>query len=221
MLAPPAAPMQMRSAVNGGQVLLTWVPPDDLDLSAFELRWSSDPAAGWGSATVVQSSIPGQSMSIQVPARNGRYLLKSIDFSGSYSVGAASVVVESANSDTLNFVEAVEEGPTFTGDSDGLTLFGGALRLSSASPVSSWTPVASAQPIAGENVTSGVYAFSQSIDLGAPYACRVTPSATFTALAKRSTVASWRPIASARPISGASGDDVSVTFDVRVDGGAW
>ncbi len=222
MSAPPAEPTNLRTSVSNGQVLLTWVPPTDLDLAAYELRWSNDPYTVWGSASIVTARIPGQSTSIQVPARNGAYLLKAIDFSGSYSKKAAVAVVESAPETEINFVETIEEGPAFTGQRSGLSLSYGILRLESGSKIADWKPLASAKPLSGgTRVTDGTYVFTKTINLGDVYVCRITPVIKYSLHNSKNKIISWKPLSSAKPLSGVSGNEVTITTYVMVDGKDW
>jgi hypothetical protein len=152
-----------------------------------------------------------------VSGRNGRYLIKSIDFSGSYSIDAVSAVVETADQSAVNVVESIDEGPSFAGDRDGLGVLGGVLSLQSSWTMADWTPLSIATPLAGTSVrTEGTYEFDQEIDLGDSYLCKITPVASFGVVNRRATISSWTPLSIARPLSGASGDDVEITFQVQM-----
>jgi hypothetical protein len=90
--------------VSGGTLFLQWEPIADLDLSYYQIKYSSDLTTASTSATV--------------PARSGTFLIKAYDKAGNPSNNAAFVVIPAASLPTLGVaVTQTESGAhTFAGN---------------------------------------------------------------------------------------------------------
>lgn len=178
--AAPADVTGLKISVVGDLATLSWTPNADLDLSHYWLKFSSATSgAGWASSVDLNDHI--DATSIQVPAMVGTYLLKAVDYSGSESENAASVVSNTASLNKLNVVELVEEAPEWSGEKTNTFAQGGSLRLAYADDWFSLEDWFSGDDwFLGETgvVSSGSYAGSEIIDLGEIYTSRVSASLT-------------------------------------------
>jgi hypothetical protein len=180
--APPSDVTNFTGNLVGNQLLLTWTPTPDLDLSHYRLRYSSELAgATYQNATSLIPRLARPASSLFVPARNGTYFIKAVDKLGLLSQSAATIVVNSNINDieNLNVVETLQEDPDWSGTFDD-TLFvqeDGAIILDSDTLFDSVSGNFDDQEglfdSVGNVLPEGFYYFSDGVDLGAVYTSRI------------------------------------------------
>lgn len=158
LLAPPAAPTGVSGRVLASIVLAEWNPTEDLDVRiGGQMIVRHSPVlvgATWETASQV-GFFPGSSGGGVMPALAGTYLFKWRDSSRQLSAAAASWVVEHVSTGEWTLLDSRVEQPLFTGAKTHCSVVASKLALD-----------------AGH--TSGSYAFSSVVDLGAAYAVKVT-----------------------------------------------
>jgi predicted phage tail protein len=172
-LAPPACPEKFSVQVIEGMAHFTWAPTKDLDVrvgGTFEIRYSPrmDGYTEWGTAIPVMQAVPGSATSVEMPHRNGTYLLKAKDSSDIYS-GCAGAMIISEFSDTKyrGFIRNYES-PDFLGLKDGTELYA----------TNQWLIISGAAAPGDARISStvitGRYYFDNKIDLKRVYQVRLS-----------------------------------------------
>jgi hypothetical protein len=116
---PPETVTNFAANVVGNTLHLTWTPVGDLDLSHYKVRYSPlTSGASYQNAVDVLEKISRPANSVTLPAKLGTYFIKAVDKLGNPSEAATSIVVQTntADIDALNVVETLTEHPTFGGD---------------------------------------------------------------------------------------------------------
>lgn len=184
---PPAAPTGLSMFASGGWGLLRWTQSPDLDVrigGALEVRWGpTEPpyylgegadvlgeggdlfgddtsTTSWERASPLLDAVPGADTHATVPLRTGTYLAKFRDSTRNYSNDFAFVQAQQS-SDGYAVLDSLIEDPAFAGGKTNCSVSGGRLKL---------TP----------GQTSGLYAFSSALDLGAIHFVRVTGNVVAT-----------------------------------------
>lgn len=180
------APAQVRNfSLNaiGGAAHLSWNQATDLDVliaGTVRIRHSAlTTGANWNSAIDIGQALPGISTQAVLPLLDGTYLAKFIDSVGNPSVNPATLSATLVSFIEMNVVETLSEGPDFTGEKSGVVFDSdlGGLKLTGNTNwddypgnIDDWPRIDNLGGIA----TSGIYTFSEGIDLGAVYPCRVS-----------------------------------------------
>jgi hypothetical protein len=172
--------------VVGNTLHLTWTPVGDLDLSHYKVRYSPlTSGASYQNGIDVIKKISRPANSITLPAKVGTYFIKAVDKLGNPSEAAASVVVQTnvADLDNLNFVETLVEHPDFTGAKTDVVLLsdetGPYITLDTSTLFDDVTgdfddATGLFDGGGGSTVaSSGIYQFSDYIDLGDKYTSRI------------------------------------------------
>lgn len=177
--APPDDLRNLTIAAIGGQALLRWDLPADLDVQLggwISFRHAPDmDAAIWPNSTALAQAVLGDQTHVYLPLKPGTYFARVYDADGRASPDAARVSTRQAS--VLAFApvgEAVED-PLFTGARTRCHVVAGGLMLDAdtfagvpaVSALASWTAT-------GGVVESGLYAFAAGIDLGSVRRTRVT-----------------------------------------------
>jgi hypothetical protein len=183
---PPETVTNFAANVVGNTLHLTWTPVGDLDLSHYKVRYSPlTSGASYQNAVDVLEKISRPANSVTLPAKPGTYFIKAVDKLGNPSEAATSIVVQTntADIDALNVVETLTEHPAFTGDKTSvvrltdevgayITLDTSTLFDSVAGDFDDATGLFDGGG-GGAVVSSGIYQFSNYVDLGQKYVSRV------------------------------------------------
>ena len=177
---PPADVTDFSMNIVGAEAHFTWNPVPDLDLSHYKIRHSRlTSGATYAEAVDLLTKIARPGVSAVAPAMTGTYFIKAIDKVGNASVNASEIVAIIENIKGLNVVETVTESPTFPGNKTECHVVDGALVLDTAANFDDVSGLfddteGDFDGGGGTVSTTGIYEFSQTIDLGAIYTSRVT-----------------------------------------------
>ena len=117
--APPPNVENFACNIVGLDAFLSWQAVDVLDLSYYELRYSSATSnATWGSSVPMVKKVSRPGTSVVVPAKTGAYLIKARDKLQNPSVDATVVYVAVETIGTYNFLTSSTQNPLFTGARD-------------------------------------------------------------------------------------------------------
>lgn len=164
--------------ILGQTAYLSWMPVTDPDLSHYVLRFSpAITGANWSSAVDIVSRIAMDSSSLGIPAAVGTYFLKAVDTGGRMSATAAQVTSTIAALSGFNAILTVSEDSAFAGTRDGLERSGPLLQLNGIDSLDNWENIDNTVNVdigdAGL-LSSGIYNFANTADLGAVYTSRLT-----------------------------------------------
>lgn len=218
---PPNDVQDLRVAPLGSIGLFTWQPSTDLDVQVggrVYFRFSANPASTWDQAFDLPQEIAGATNTASLPLQAGVYLAKFEDSSGNLSQNATSVITDAANIIALNFVEALQGHPDWTGiktDTQYYPELAG-LMLRSADLWDSDDLMDSDElmDFGGGVKSSGTYALGQ-IDLGSVKTSRVISEVNALGIDLLDTWDSEELMDSPELIDGAVVDDVTAQIYVR------
>jgi hypothetical protein len=193
--APPADVTNFDGNVVGSNLFLSWTPVPDLDLAHYIIRYShlTSGAVYSEAEDIAQVPVGSSTLALQ-NAGVGTYFIKAVDdtTSGSNSsVNPAVFVVTSIGIGDLNVVATLTENPSFAGVKSGVSINSeGYLELAEGLKFDSATglfddrgqdtdPVGLFDDFTGYG-SSGIYYFSNDLDLGQKYTSRLTFSFTST-----------------------------------------
>lgn len=190
--APPSNVQNFVANVVGGQLVLTWDAVPDLDLSHYKIRYSDDLInAEYQDSTLIVPRVGRPSTTAIVPTRNGTYFIKAVDKNGTASVLAAATVVNTNIEDieSLNVVAEIKEDPDFAGVKDGVVRTPeGRLILDSVQQFDEASGdfddkvgLFDAGGASGV-LSSGIYFFEDTFDLGETFTSRLTAKLSLTYL---------------------------------------
>ena len=188
---PPADVTNFDGNVVGSNLFLSWTPVADLDLAHYIIRYSSlTSGAVYSEAEDIAEVQVGSSTLALQNAGVGTYFIKAVDdtTSGSNaSVNPAVFVVTSIGLGDLNVVATLTENPSFAGvksnvskNSSGYLELGGSLLFDAATGLFDDRD-GELDDFSGY-VSSGIYYFSNALDLGQKYTSRLSFSFTSTRL---------------------------------------
>ena len=186
---PPADVTNFDGNVVGSNLFLSWTPVADLDLAHYIIRYSPlTSGAVYSEAEDIAEVQVGSSTLALQNAGVGTYFIKAVDdtTSGSNaSVNPAVFVVTSIGIEDLNAVATLTENPSFAGvksnvskNSSGYLELGGSLLFDSATGLFD-SRGGELDDFSGY-VSSGIYYFSNALDLGQKYTSRLNFSFTST-----------------------------------------
>ena len=185
---PPQDVSNFSGNVVGNSLHLTWTPVTDLDLSHYKIRYSPvTTGATYSNAVDLIPKVARPANSVVAPAQTGTYFIKAVDKVGGLSETPTSfaVLIDSNNVENFNAIETITENPTFSGTRSDVVVLtdeeGNYLSLDTASKFDSASgnfddALGLFDGGSGDIVSSGVYYFSNSIDLGEKYTSRVRPT---------------------------------------------
>ena len=158
---PPSDVDDFACNIVGSDAHLSWQQVSDLDLSHYQVRFSTaiDGTSEWQNSVSLVEKVSRPATSITVPARIGSYLIKAIDKLGNYSINATIITTNLANIGNFNAVTSQSEQPTFAGVKTNVTLENDTIKLTDLAQI-------------------GTYNFENPIDITAVHTCRVTASLT-------------------------------------------
>jgi hypothetical protein len=187
-IAPPQDVEDFACNIVNQDAHLSWSPVSDLDLAYYQIRYSTlTSGADWQNSVSLVQKIARPATSVTVPARNGSYLIKSVDKLGNFSSNATLVVTNVIGIGNFNFVETITENPNFTGTTFQAIVVDNTLKLDSSELFDSATgDFDDTDRLFDSGVASydlysyGTYEFADIVDLGEIYTSRVTASITQT-----------------------------------------
>lgn len=188
--APPSDVTNFTGNVVGGQLVLTWTPVSDLDLSHYRLRYSTLTfGATYQEAINLSDKISRPGNLAIVPARTGTYFIKAIDKLGLASINPTTIVVTTniAGIENLNLVDTLTEGPEFDGTFDDTVELDAENQLILDTSINFDSGTGNFDDGnglfdggSGTVDLEGFYYFANGSDLGAVYTSRLTASITST-----------------------------------------
>lgn len=141
-LTPPADVRDLDLNLQTETLTLFWRKFTDaelLDVSHFEIRYSSNYFATWDQASKLVEQVPRDLTAISVPMRVGAYFIKAVDFSYNYSVNAAYDATQVFDSSITENNSVIEFAPFATG-SYWNTYHNGWLRIVDGKTVGEYYP---------------------------------------------------------------------------------
>ena len=186
--APPADVTNFAVSILDATARLTWDDVADIDLAYYEIRFApvTSGATFNASATLVPQ-VARPATSVDVPALVGTYTIKARDKGNRYSVNEAVSVSTIETVFGISLIQTLTEDAGFTGthsntlrNGDGiLALEGDSLWDALSGNVDDLTGLFDG--LTGVK-TTGTYTFATTVDLGAVYTVRLTPSITTAVL---------------------------------------
>jgi len=186
---PPADVTNFDGNVVGSNLFLTWTPVTDLDLAHYIIRYShlTSGAVYSEAEDVAQVPVGSSSLAIQ-SAGVGTYFIKAVDDTNSgsnASVNPATFIVTSIGIEDLNVVATLTENPSFAGVKSGVSINGdGHLELGITPLFDDATGLFDDRSGELDDFTgytsSGIYYFSNALDLGQKYTSRLNYTFTST-----------------------------------------
>jgi hypothetical protein len=180
---PPATVENFTGNVVGGALHLTWDAVPDLDLSHYKIRYATEVInAEYQNAVDLVLKVARPAVSVTVPAKTGTYFIRAIDKLGNVSPSTSSFVVTTdiGSLENLNVVETLTEQPSFTGNKtnvvsieDYLTLDTTTLFEDLVGNFDDQVGLFDGGGTDGVVASSGIYEFSNYVDLGEVYLSRV------------------------------------------------
>ncbi|QIG66676.1 tail host specificity protein J [Rhizobium phage RHph_TM16] len=194
---PPATPTQFRISVLGDQSQFTWRVANQLNIRFYEIRHTPnvvDPE--WNSAVVLVKEVAASG--IQLPTMAGTFLIKSVSFTGVYSLDAA-MIQNGVLGQALNAVEVLDEATAgFLGTKGNTLVVSGDLQL---------------KPYNGNFPPLGVYGFNAPVDLGDEYTSRLSATIDIFGLDVRDTIDKWTSLDTVTALSTARSDQWSFELE--------
>jgi predicted phage tail protein len=172
-----------------GHAYLSWDESEDLDVligGSVRIRYSPDISTPtWKDSVDVVPALPGTATRVQAPLLTGTYLAKFIDSSGNTSLNEATIVTTVPDALALNVVSSFSENPGFSGTKTNMeynAFYSGILLSSALFDDNADVDSLVSFDYGGGVFSSGEYAFSNSVDLGAVYTSRITAALTVSAI---------------------------------------
>jgi predicted phage tail protein len=213
---PPSNVGGFRLALQGNQVLGTWPPVNDLDLSHYRIRHTTAlVAAKWENALDLVEQATGTQAGM--PAIAGTYLIKAVDTQDNESVAAAMAVLDPSMLADVNIVEILQHAPDWDGTLTNLEVVGGVLRLTS-DVLADWPTLSEVEPLSfgiSGPASSGIYHAGPVFDMGAIYSARISTELSATAENLQDRMANWGTLSEVSTLSGLGADDWSVKLQLR------
>jgi hypothetical protein len=181
--ARPANVTGLRINVVGSEAHLSWEAVADLDLSHYQVRFSTDTSSpSFQNAVTLIPKVTATS--VTVPARTGTYFVRAVDTSGNTSEIAASVGTDIQSVAGLNVVATSTQHPTFSGtktdcvvdeDSQDVPVLKLATAILFDAKTGNFDDATGQFDSGGGEVDGeGEYEFDTYVDLGSKYTSRVT-----------------------------------------------
>ena len=178
-LDPPADMQNLSIAIIGGQALMRWDLPADLDVQFggwVMFRHSPDmDAVLWPNTTSLARAVTGDQTHVYLPLKPGTYFARIYDADGRPSEGFAFVSTKQASLLAFSQVGDVQEDPLFTGTKTDCSIFNDGLTLK----IGDFSSIPDVGAIPDWNVSvgvsaSGLYQFAAGIDMGTVKRTRLT-----------------------------------------------
>ena len=185
--AAPAALANLTLAVVGGQALLRWDLPADLDVQfGGWILFRHSPAmadVAWADTTSIGRTVNGDQSHVYLPLKAGTYIARVYDSLGNVSE-PASITTKQASVLAFSPVGELVEDPAFAGSHDDTERYGSVLQLRS----SDFDTVADTDALldwdaGGAGIfAAGTYRFSAGMDFGTVRRVRLTSHLAMTAI---------------------------------------
>lgn len=199
----PGKPLFFSGNVTNFDTMhLKWLPPEDPDIAGYILRFIpdvNDPI--WAKGTTEVNLISYNITSVNVNARIGSYMLKTIDTTGNISEEYASVRTTIPGLVNYNAVERVQEEPAWKGSGYQIVKDGTNIRVANESDVCTV-------------LSYGYYNFYGMMDLGGVYDSRLTSEVLMFA-DECILVASWLVVADVNPVAATEEGSADVVVQIR------
>jgi predicted phage tail protein len=224
---PPANVTGLTMAAIAGSAHFAFNPAPDLDVQIgghMRMRHTASlESADWNRGIDIGSYIPGNASSAVLPLLAGTYMAKWVDSSGFESPEIAAVITSAPSIINLNFVELLEEDPSFAGSRDHVYVAsfgaGTALLLDSEltvdqmlQPVDEWPSLG----LLGGTALRGEYGFASSVDLGRVHTSRLSGELVATGYNTDSSVDLWADVDSQTSVDGESITDAKASLEMRI-----
>ena len=165
----PSALSNMTISAFGGQALIRWDRPSELDvIFGGEVVFRHSPlfeGATWAESVTIGQAAMARTLFAVLPLKPGTYLARVYDVDGNPSEEVTSVTTKQASVHAFTSVDVLDEAPAFLGDKDNVEEDTGILKLTEGSP----------------RVLEGTYEFAQGIDLTTVSRVRLTTRLTVAA----------------------------------------
>ena len=165
---PPADITNFVKTIAGRVAFLSWDAVADLDLSYYQIRYSTlSSGFTWGTSEVVVTKVGRPATSVPVPLRSGTFLIKAYDKGGNESVNFTSQLISPSEVPTLGTSVTVTEDPTFSG--------------AKTNVVVDTIPAPDELIISDRSASSntGTYYFNNQVDLGSSLVATITGYVTY------------------------------------------
>lgn len=192
--AAPAALSNLSLAVVGGQALLRWDLPADLDVQIGGwIVFRHSPlmsGATWPDSTSLARAVNGDQTHCYMPLKPGTYLARVYDSGARASAGVASVSTSQASALAFTPVDDLIEDPTFAGVKDDCEVVSSALQLIGGD----FDTVTDTDALADWDqggigiVSTGTYHFDAGMDFGSVRPIRLTSHITIQAINPYDTI---------------------------------
>lgn len=220
---------------------LTWLANRDEDISHYVIKYNSSldaTIATWENSVLLTDEISYNTLRHTTNARTGTYLIKAVDTSLNISDSPAIAITQIPDIVDLNFIEKIEDAPSWNGAKYGLVLDNGYLSqeavtqqptciytvcdgvFSDNKPWSDgivWSD--DAFDYAGTDyVNFGKYAFSKMIDLGDIYTPRINTSIFANATRAQDLMYTWARLSDIGTMALSAYDEWNTYITVRMSG---
>lgn len=121
---PPSALSGLNIAVLGGQALLRWSPPQELDVlfgGIVEFRHSEEASPSWATSQSIGQAAQARTLQAVLPLKPGTYFARVFDDAGNRS-DVAFVNTKQASVLAFANVDTITEHPTFAGSGTSVTV---------------------------------------------------------------------------------------------------
>lgn len=191
----PAGLANLTLSAFGGQALLRWDRPLDVDVVfGGEVRWRHSPAtdgsATWADSTSIGNASRSTDLVASLPLKPGTYLGRVYDSAGNPSDDVASVITKQVALWAFGTALSIDEAPTFAGTHDDTEEVDNGLSLAATGlfdDITDFDEVANVDAFGGI-VAEGTYLFANDIDLGTVDAVRLTTRVTVAAATVGDTI---------------------------------
>jgi predicted phage tail protein len=202
----PAAPSALYLTPQDRITTLAWVPPPDLDVVLYWIKWSPlmDGSATWAAGTTSIARVTRNTTQTTTPTRSGTFMIKSVDSLGQESDSFAAAILNDQQREQHYVVDEAEQ-PAWAGDlSDNWHKVGAQLWM---------PPPEEPEPIApgvfpGDRSLAinqaptrlDVYGFAATLDKGVVSTHSMIAVILGNGALIGTTMSAWRPLASADPL---------------------
>lgn len=198
---PPANMAGLTISAIGGQALMRWELPPELDVRfGGRVVFRHSPVmtgATWQASTSIGNYARAGALVATLPLKGGTYLARIYDSSGNPSPGVATVTTKQATSVGYGPLTSIVEDPAFTGAKTDVVIDSGILKLAPAA-------------------LSGSYVFGAGIDLGTVQNSRLTVNITAVSSDTSATIdARTDPIDSWEDFDGSMQAEADAIVQVR------
>lgn len=177
---PPGPVTGLTLFAAGGTAGLRWDQHSDLDVrEGGTIQFRHSPlltGATWQGSTSIGDPVDGLQTSVSLPLKQGTYLAKAFDSSGTPGLDVTTVSTKQASVQAFANVGTLIEHPSFPGTHAGTAGVDGVLKLGGATLVDDWPDFDAIADVDTEGglATSGTYTFAAGFDFGSVRRVRLT-----------------------------------------------